>query len=154
MYFVRVSAGPDQGLSTFSPLSPLPSPLLHLLPLLGGQSQEGFAADATVWGGKNQTLCATWRWSTPRPPCTCSIPTPCPYALPGTPRVFQRVPPYSSVPEGWGLLCPPSQPFLPSPFSSFFFPPPSKHNKSAKSPTNEKPLFVPLFPLLSATAKY
>lgn len=44
--------------------------------------------------------------------------TPCPCAPPDTTHVLGSL----------ILLCPPSQPFLPSPFSGFIFPP-SKQNK-------------------------
>lgn len=143
-----------EGLSRTQPgkehlLSSLPSakPSPPLLPVLRGQGWKGCHGEEriepSVPGGDGA-------------PHTHAAPIPSPphaHTLSQAPRVFQRVPPCSSVPEGWVLPCS-SQLFLPSPFSSFFSPPPSKYNKSPKSPANEKPLFVRLFPLLSATAEY
>lgn len=133
------------GLSIIFPLSPLPNHLLHFCPSLLQMPWSGEERiEPSVPGGDG----APHAQPAPIPiPPHAHIPI---LAL----RVFQRVPPCSRVPKGWVLLCPP-QLFLPSSFSSFFFPTPSsKHNKSPKSPANEKPLFVPLFPLLSATAEY
>lgn len=78
--------------------------------------------------------------------------TPRPCALSGTVDVSEG-PTLQQCLEWGGILLCPLQPFLPSPFSGFFFFF-SLYNKTPKSPATEKPLFVPLFPLLSAAAEY
>jgi len=142
---VRVSAGPDQALSISSPLSSLPKPPR------GGWGQEGFAADAPIWGGRSQTPWAGWGWSTPCPPFAHPIahpsPTPCPCALPGTARFSVLEGPILQGCPGGGLslLCPPS-PSCPALSQTFFFFLPPNTTKPP-NPLQLRNLFLFLFSL-------